>query len=466
MEKGEEILKRVADDTLTTSSRDPQPEQSGWGDPVPGPGLPECPHCRGLGYTSSETSADDPNFGRLLPCSCRMDEIASAQDSRRRQLSSLGALAAKTFDKFLPEGHATDERQRDSLHRAYKQTRSFAADPRGWLLLHGGYGCGKTHLAAAIANSCLDDGRSVIFVNTPDLLDHLRATFSPGSEIGYDELFERVRSVSLLVMDDLGAESPTQWAQEKLYQIINHRYNTELATVLTCNVDLERIEPRVRSRLVDMDLVRKVVIDAPDFRRAESDQTDLSSLGFHTRQRFDNVDLRKGDIPDEHQKRLQVAYEAALRFAEEPRGWLVLTGGHGCGKTHLAAAIANHRVSNGQPALFITASDLLDHLRATFSPDSLIRFDKQFAELRNAPLLVLDALTLESATPWAREKLMQLIDHRYVAELPTIVTTSVNRSDLGEWMETRLLDPRMSIVCAITAPVYRGGKARRRERKL
>ena len=132
----------------------------------------------------------------------------------------------------------------------------------------------------------------------------------------------------------------------------------------------------------------------------------------------------------------------------------------------MAAAIANHRVSNGQPALFITASDLLDHLRATFSPDSLIRFDKQFAELRNAPLLVLDALTLESATPWAREKLMQLIDHRYVAELPTIVTTSVNRSDLGEWMETRLLDPRMSIVCAITAPVYRGGKARRRERKL
>lgn len=458
MEKDEKTLKRVGDDTLTTSGKSSQS--------VPGPGSPDCPHCFGLGYIGPKTAPDDPNFGRLLPCSCRLEEIASAQDSERRQMSSLGPLASKTFDKFLPHGHATDEHHRDSLQRAYEQTRSFAEAPRGWILLHGGYGCGKTHLAAAISNHCLDAGSEVMFVNTPDLLDHLRATFSPGSDVGYDELFEQVRGAPLLILDDLGAESPTQWAQEKLYQIINHRYNAQLPTVLTCNVELERIEPRVRSRLVDMDLVRKIVIDAPDFRRAESDQTDLSSLDLHTRQRFDNLDLRKGEISAEHQKRLRDAYESARQFAETPSGWLVLTGGHGCGKTHMAAAIANHRVSNGHPALFITAADLLDHLRATFSPDSLVRFDKQFGELRNSPLLVLDALTLESATPWAREKLMQLIDHRYVAELPTVITTSSDRSDLGAWMETRLLDPRLSVVCPITAPIYRRARTRSSKRKL
>lgn len=395
-----------------------------------------------------------------------MEEISEAQNRSRRQLSSLGPLATKTFDKFLPQGHATDERQRDSLQRAYAQTRKFAEDPQGWILLHGNYGCGKTHLAAAIANHCLDLSIHVIFVNTPDLLDHLRATFNPASDVGYDDLFEQVRGVSLLILDDLGAESPTQWSQEKLYQIINHRYNAQLPTVLTCNIELERVEPRIRSRLVDMDLVRKVVIDAPDFRRAESDQTDLSSLELHTRQMFDNLDLRKGEIPKEHQKRFQEAVEAARQFAETPHGWLVLTGGHGCGKTHIAAAIANQRVRNGHPALFITAADLLDHLRATFSPDSLVRFDKQFSELRNTPLLVLDALALDSATPWAREKLMQLIDHRYVAALPTVITTSADRSDLGDWMETRLLDPSLSIVCPITAPIYRGSKTPRRKRKL
>ena len=302
----------------------------------------------------------------------------------------------------------------------------------------------------------------MFFVNTPDLLDHLRATFGPGSPVAYDNLFEQTRNAPLLVLDDLGAENPTQWAQEKLYQIINHRYNAALPTVITCNVELERIEPRVRSRLVDMDLVRKFVIDAPDFRRAESDQTNLSSLAIHARQTFETLDLRVGEIASEHQKLLRTAAQAAQQFAEQPDGWLILTGGHGCGKTHLAAAIANQRIRNGHPALFITAADLLDHLRATFSPDSLVRFDKQFFELRNAALLVLDDLTMQSATPWAREKLLQLIDHRYVARLPTVVTTSTDKSELGERLESRLLDPQLSIICPITAPMYKGGKRKSR----
>ena len=376
--------------------------------------------------------------------------------AQRQQFSSLGPLTQKTFENFQPKGNTHNQRQRDSLQRAYEQARSFAENLQGWVLLHGGYGCGKTHLAAAIANHCLLQGTDVFFINAPDLLDHLRATFGPGSPVAYDNLFEQTRNVPLLIIDDLGAENPTQWAQEKLYQIINHRYNAALPTVITCNVQLEHIEPRVRSRLVDMDLVRKFVIDAPDFRRAESDQTNLSSLAMHSRQTFEKFDLRSGEIAPEHQKRLRTAAQAAQQFAEQPQGWLILTGGHGCAKTHLAAAIANQRIRNGDPSLFITAADLLDHLRAAFSPDSPVRFDKQFFELRNTPLLVLDDLTMQSATPWAREKMMQLIDHRYVMRLPTVVTTAVDKSELGSRLQSRLLEPQLSIICPITAPMYRG----------
>ena len=456
MEKAEQTLKKLASDTSTTSRAEPERTA------LPGPGAPDCPRCHGLGFVSADADIEDSEFGRLYPCSCRLDDLQQQMMAQRQQCSSLGPLAEKTFDNFLPEGHAHDQRQRDSLQRAYEQARGFAEKPRGWVLLHGGYGCGKTHLAAAIANHCLLQGADVFFVNTPDLLDHLRATFGPGSPVAYDNLFEQTRNAPLLVLDDLGAENPTQWAQEKLYQIINHRYNAALPTVITCNVELERIEPRVRSRLVDMDLVRKFVIDAPDFRRAESDQTNLSSLAIHARQTFETLDLRVGEIASEHQKLLRTAAQAAQQFAEQPDGWLILTGGHGCGKTHLAAAIANQRIRNGHPALFITAADLLDHLRATFSPDSLVRFDKQFFELRNAALLVLDDLTMQSATPWAREKLLQLIDHRYVARLPTVVTTSTDKSELGERLESRLLDPQLSIICPITAPMYKGGKRKSR----
>ncbi len=445
-------MKNIAGDTSTTSRAEPQHKT------LPGPGSPDCPQCHGLGFVSANADIEDPAFGRLYACSCRLEDLEQQMKVHRQQYSSLGPLAEKTFENFLPEGHAHDLRQRDSLHRAYEQACEYADNPKGWVLLHGGYGCGKTHLAAAIANHCLLQGTDVFFVNTPDLLDHLRATFGPGSPVAYDDLFEQTRNAALLVLDDLGAENPTQWAQEKLYQIINYRYNATLPTVITCNVELERIEPRVRSRLIDMDLVRKFVIDAPDFRRAESDQTDLSSLAMHARQTFETFDLRVGEITSEHQGRLRTAVQASQQFAEQPRGWLILTGGHGCGKTHLAAAVANQRIRNSHPALLITAADLLDHLRATFSPDSLVRFDQQFFELRNAPLMVLDDLAMHSATPWAREKMLQLIDHRYVARLPTVVTTSVDKSELGARLESRLLDPQLSIICPITAPMYRGGK--------
>ena len=274
-----------------------------------------------------------------------------------------------------------------------------------------------------------------------------------------------MRNIPLLVIDDLGAESPTQWAQEKLYQIFNHRYNAALPTVVTSNVELERLDPRLRSRLVDMDLVRKILIDAPDFRRADSEQTDdISSLVHHRHQTFESFDDRKNEIPPEHYRLLHQAFVEARDFAEDPHGWIVFTGSHGCGKTHLAAAIANHRVRVSQPALFITAADLLDHLRATFSPDSNVRYDKRFAELKTAPLLVLDDLSLETATPWAKEKLMQLIDYRYVAALPTVVTTSADKAELDDRLQTRLLDPRLSVVCPITAPIYRGGKSAQKKR--
>ena len=66
------------------------------------------------------------------------------------------------------------------------------------------------------------------------------------------------------------------------------------------------------------------------------------------------------------------ALAAAQAFARTPSGWLVLVGANGRGKTHLAAAIANQRIAQGQPALFVVVPDLLDHLRATYHPNSRV----------------------------------------------------------------------------------------------
>ena len=115
-------------------------------------------------------------------------------------------------------------------------------------MLLGGYGCGKTHLAAAIANAVIARGEPALFVVIPDLLDHLRATFGPHSEVSFDERFESVRAAPLLILDDLGSQATSAWAQEKLYQVPESPLQrVRLATVITSNSQLEDLEPRIRS---------------------------------------------------------------------------------------------------------------------------------------------------------------------------------------------------------------------------
>ena len=129
----------------------------------------------------------------------------------------------------------------------------------------GGFGSGKTHLAAAIANHRAGLGDPPLFVMVPDLLDHLRATFSPGSSVAFDRRFDEIRTASLLVLDDLGTQSMTPWVREKLYQLFNYRYNAELPTVITTSDSLEEMDARIRSRLLDNRLCTRYGLDVPSY---------------------------------------------------------------------------------------------------------------------------------------------------------------------------------------------------------
>ncbi|MFN8496254.1 MAG: ATP-binding protein [Anaerolineae bacterium] len=419
-----------------------------------------CPICGGLGYVRRDVPLGHPDFGRALHCICQLDAVALARSSEMRSAGNMAALEYMTFERFELEPYELSEKRRQSLRLAYEAAQEFAEEPRGWLVLTGTFGCGKTHLAAAIANDRLAHGRAALFVVVPDLLDYLRATFGPGAQVSYDERFETIRTAPVLILDDLGAQSSTPWAQEKLFQILNHRYASRLPTVITTNMRMEDIDERLRSRLQDETLVRSIRILAPDYRRSGTDRLggDLSTLNIHRDQSFESFDLRQNELPQEEAESLARAMRWAKQYAEDPRGWLVFMGAYGSGKTHLAAAIANARVDQGDVALFVVVPDLLDHLRATFSPTSATTYDKRFEEVRNAPFLVLDDLGTESATPWAREKLFQLVNHRYAARLPTVITTSTPPEEMDERLATRLFDTSRCTVFAILAPAYRGAR--------
>lgn len=224
-----------------------------------------CSICGGAGYLRYDVPIEDPRFGQIVPCECTRRGLEQRRMERLVEKSNLGALRRLTFESFILKFRdgAPPPRTPDA---AWRLARSYAEKPQGWLVFHGAFGTGKTHLAVAIANHRLALGEPAVFIVVPDLLDHLRSTFSPASEVTYDELFETVRNTPLLILDDLGTQTSTPWAQEKLYQILNHRYNKGLPTVITTNLSPDEIEPRLRSRLGDSHLSRLVEIRDIDKR--------------------------------------------------------------------------------------------------------------------------------------------------------------------------------------------------------
>ncbi|MDY6872440.1 MAG: ATP-binding protein [Chloroflexota bacterium] len=423
------------------------------------PGDPNCPICGGIGWLRQDLPIDHPDFGKIVPCQCRSEEITQSARERLFRMSSLDSLKDLTFENFEKRGRLRlGQQQADSLENAFNQARQFAENREGWLLLMGRYGCGKTHLAAAIANYAIDAGVSTLFLTVPDLLDWLRYAYS-GGDMSFEDRFEEIREIPLLILDDFGTQNATAWAQEKIFQIINHRYVNQLPTVVTSNLVINDFEGRIRSRLQDPNLVSMLRILAPDYRNPSDDtgHPELSSLGLHSRQTFGNFSLRQNEkLASDALRDLKVAFETARDFAEHPRGWLLLTGLYGAGKTHLAAAIGNYQAGLGFPPLMVSVPDLLDHLRATFSPNSTVSLDRRFEEVRTSHLLILDDLGTQSATPWAREKLYQLFNYRYNAALPTVITTSSSPEELDPRLYSRMQDQRICKIVVLAVPAFRG----------
>ena len=406
----------------------------------------------------------DPRFGKLEICVCRQRNVSDQVRERLYSLSRLDELKGLTFETFQPRGQiGLGEKQANSLEMAFNQAQHYAKSLNGWLLLRGGYGCGKTHLAASIANFAVEMGVPTLFLTVPDLLDMLRFSYD-SDDVTFEERFNEIRNASLLILDDFGTQNATAWAQEKLFQIINYRYINKLPLVVTTNLSLDEIDARIRSRLNDPQLVTDAKILAPDYRRPNDDtgHPELSSLDMMRNKTFGSFEDRTSEgLQTDESKSLQKALKAAHTFGERPKGWLVFMGGYGSGKTHLAAAIANYQAGLGDPPLFVMVPDLLDHLRAAFSPNSNTTFDRRFDEIRTAPLLVLDDLGTQSMTPWVREKLYQLFNYRYNAELPTVITTSDSLDEMDPRIRSRLLDGKLCTIYALTVPSYHGIKTKK-----
>lgn len=204
-----------------------------------------CPRCDGIGFFIDETNT-------TRRCDC------GAQDSRERQQRFAQAgiprrFAEKSFENFrVPKG---DKIRADVVRSANAWAQSFTPTEQG-LLLRGSPGSGKTHIAVAILRTVLDRGYSGLYWNFSDLLESIRNTFGGESTQTQDDLLGPVDRCDLLVLDDVGAESASDWVRDRLYLIVNRRYEAARPLVMTTNCTeaelAARVGPRTASRLYEI----------------------------------------------------------------------------------------------------------------------------------------------------------------------------------------------------------------------
>lgn len=214
---------------------------------------PSCPFgvCDGSGWI---TDADDS----ARPCECRERRIVQARTRGVRTVLPT-KYQGVSFDRPPVADMARDPQTRGVVEAVREYVDSLAeriADGRG-LWLEGDVGTGKTTLAMLVSKRAIEAGRSVAIYSLPRLLARIRRTYdAEGRELSYLQFFERLTSVDLLHIDDLGAEKRSDWVLEQLYAIVDERYATNRSMIVTTNMNVtdleEQIGERTVSRLAEM----------------------------------------------------------------------------------------------------------------------------------------------------------------------------------------------------------------------
>jgi DNA replication protein DnaC len=238
-----------------------------------------CARCDGTGWLAVERDG----ARRVERCVC-WNERVTAQLLADARIPP--RYARCTLDNFMLY---PNERLAAALAQARRFADAFPAVQKG-LCLIGPPGIGKTHIAVAVLRRLVEDKQvHGLFYDVRDLLRVIRSTYNPVVRTAEMDIIRPVMTAELLVLDDLGAEKPSEWVEETMNLIVNTRYNERRPTIFTTNyvnvpdeMDVDSLKARVgfrmHSRLLEM--CEFLEYDGGDYREMPSNggPDDLATL--------------------------------------------------------------------------------------------------------------------------------------------------------------------------------------------
>lgn len=124
-------------------------------------------------------------------------------------------------------------------------------NPRGFLLLLGGPGTGKTHFCAAAIHHLAEKFKSIRYFNEPDLFNRVRSVIGKGD---YLKEVELVADSDLFILDDFGSTGINDWRREVFFHLIDIRYKNEAPTIITSNLRKEDVNGYLCSKKANTDI--------------------------------------------------------------------------------------------------------------------------------------------------------------------------------------------------------------------
>src|SRR3974377_1350503 len=211
----------------------------------------DCPQCRGTGWKMIAREGSTP--GRVaVPCECGMEERAERVMERARIPKRYEHCDFESYATDLADGRTWTTQHEQSLKQgkllAQGFVRDYPATEKG-LLVAGPAGVGKTHLAVAGLKELIRRGHSGLFCDYRELLKEIQASYNPASESTEMGVLEPIRTVELLVLDDLGASKPSAWVLDVIGLVLNARSHERCLTILTTNYFDESAAPDGAARL-------------------------------------------------------------------------------------------------------------------------------------------------------------------------------------------------------------------------